>query len=119
MKNSIAPSASSVNQKRIQNSAPVSIKGAKIIRCGYCENTFSAAPRTAVCLKCKRPANAPLSLPNKLFSLIVFPFGLLKAILLRASQPYAASQALWLSIAGAAGWAATYFLVLRDVIAAL
>lgn len=119
MNNSVAHSASSTSQKRAQSSAPASVKGAKIIRCGYCENIFSAAPRTAVCLKCKRPANAPLSLPNKLLSLIVFPFGLLKAILLRASRPYAASQALWLSLAGAAGWGAAYLLVLRDVLAAL
>ncbi len=113
MKNTTASRPARAGQKRKQQPSLLSKKGATIIKCGYCENVFSAVPRDAVCLKCKRPANAPLSLPNKLLSLLIFPIGLLMAILKRPSYPHAASQALLLSIAGAIACAAVYFLFLR------
>ena len=116
MKNPVTIASSNARSKtteRLPNLAQNSTKGATIIRCGFCQNTFFAVPRQAVCLKCKRPANKPLSLSNKLLSLILFPVGLLKALLMRSSQPYAASQALMLSILGAAAWAALYFLALK------
>ncbi len=113
MNNNIASRPVRTGEKRAQPSSTHSRKGATTIKCGYCHNTFFAVPRDAVCLKCKRAANRPLSWPNKLLSLTAFPIGLLLAILKRPSYPYAASQALLLSIVGALGWAALYFLVLR------
>ena len=114
MKNTVANSPSE-KTRRSGNSAPNAraTKGAVTIQCGYCQNTFSAVPRDAVCLKCKRPANTPLSWPNRLLDLILFPLGLLQAILLRASRPYAAGQALLFSMLGAAAWGAVYLLFLR------
>lgn len=94
-------------------SASNSVKGAIRIKCGYCSNDFSAVPRNAVCLKCKRPANNPLAWPLMLLCLAVFPAGLLTSLIMRRSQPYAASQAMIFSIVGAVIWAALYFLVLR------
>lgn len=111
MKNNTANFSARSGQKRPSDSP--STKGATTIKCGFCQNTFSAVPRNAVCLKCKRPANRPLSVTNKLVSFILFPIGLLKAVLMRSSQPYAASQALLFSIVGAALWGATYLLFLR------
>lgn len=90
-----------------------STKGATIIKCGYCQNIFSAVPRNAVCLKCKRPANAPLSLVNKIASLLCFPIGLIQFVLMRPSKPYAASQALLFSVVGAVLWVAVYLLFFR------
>ena len=89
------------------------MKGATIIHCGHCQNIFSAVPRNAVCLKCKRPANQSLMWPLMLLCLACFPAGLLTSVLLRKSRPYAASQALLLSVAGALLWGAIYFLLLK------
>ena len=107
MKHSVVNSPSAAQHKY----ARILTKGAKIIHCSFCQNTFSAAPRSAVCLKCKRPANRPLALPDKLLCLILFPVGLFKAIWLRSSRPYAASQALVLALAGTLICAAIYFLM--------
>ena len=97
--------------QKVARSSASSVKGATIIRCGYCENVFSAVPRKAVCLKCKRPANRPLFWPLMLLSVACFPAGLLTSLLLRKSQPYAASQAVLFSVVGAAIWMAIYFVV--------
>lgn len=88
-------------------------KGTTIIKCHFCSNTFVARPREAVCPKCKRPANRPLSWLNKILCLIIFPWGFIKAALARASEPYAAMQAVLLGAVGALGWAAIYFLQFR------
>ncbi len=83
---------------------------AVIIKCAGCQNIFRARPRDAVCLKCKRPANAPLPLPQKALSLVVFPWGLIQAARLRSSQPYAAGQAALLGIVGAVVWTGVFVL---------
>ena len=109
MKNLTASSSARAPSKSARNVR----KGAKIINCSFCHNTFSAVPRDAVCQKCKRPANRPLSWFNRLLCLILFPVGLVQSALLRPSRPFASMQALLLSIVGAALWAALYFLVWR------
>ncbi len=113
MKNDTAMSSRNEGRKRIPSAPAVSKKGAVTITCGYCKNTFVAVPRDAVCLKCKRPANRPLSALDMLLSLLIFPYGLLKSVLIRPSYPYAARQALLISLVGAAVWAAVYFLILK------
>ena len=111
MKNQVAPFRSSLSQKRSRSfGSSARKKGVRIINCQFCQNTFSAVPREAICMKCKRPANRPLSLKNALMCLILFPLGFIKAVILRASQPYAALQALLCSISGGALWSAIYLL---------
>lgn len=107
MKNNIVSSPSQVKHKR--PSYPSAVKGAKVIRCSYCRNTFYAVPRDAICPKCKFPANKPLSWANRLLCLMLFPFGLVRAIMLSSSRPYASSQALLFSILGALICAAIYY----------
>ena len=83
------------------------------IHCGFCNNTFHAAPREAICPKCKRPANRPLSFTNKILCAVLFPWGLIKALLLRASEPIAAMQAAICCVAGGGAWAALYFAIVQ------
>ncbi len=111
MKNNTANASARSSKKRPSNSP--STKGEATIKCGFCQNTFSAVPRNAVCPKCRRPANRPLPLVNKIVILLVFPIGLVQAALLRLSKPYAASQALLFSLLGAALWGAAYLLFFR------
>ena len=110
MKSNIAEPNNKNGQKSAQSA---SVKGAKIIHCSYCNNIFSAVPRNAVCLKCKRPANKPLFWPLLLLSLACFPAGVATSLFLRKSRPYAASQALLISVVGAIAWGAIYFLLLK------
>ena len=107
MDNNIASSPSQVKQKRPTSRAEV--KGATMIRCSYCRNTFYAVPRAAICPKCKYPANKPLLWPKKVLCLLLFPVGLIQASLLRPSRPYASSQALLFAIIGALLCAAIYY----------
>ena len=107
MNNNIVSSPSQVKQKRPTSRAEM--KGATMIRCGYCKNTFHAVPRVAVCPKCKYPANKPLLWPKKLLCLLLFPIGLIQAMMLRSSRPFASSQALLFSLLGALICAAIYY----------
>lgn len=90
--------------------AGASKQGALVIKCAGCDNVFRAHPREAVCLKCKRPANRPLPTLHKALGLVFFPWGWIKAVMLRASQPYAAIQAALWGTVGALIWAALYLL---------
>lgn len=113
MKNNVIDTMIKPQRKRVRPASPAAVKGATTIKCGHCQNVFSAVPRDAVCLKCKRPANKPLFWPLILLSLLCFPAGLLTSVLLRRSQPYAASQALLISVVGAIAWVALYLLLSR------
>ena len=114
MKSPVASSSHSQKRPRRDASRGTSVsstKGLAVIKCGFCQNTFAAAPRLAVCHKCKRPANRSLTAPGALLCLALFPVGLFKAALLRSSQPYAAMQAFFCSLAGGGAWGALYLLL--------
>ena len=84
--------------------------GTVVIACAGCQNTFRARPREAVCAKCKRPANRPLPIQHKALGLVFFPWGWIKAVMLRPSQPYAAMQAAAIGTVGALVWLGFYLL---------
>lgn len=72
------------------------------IKCSFCGNTFYEIPRDAVCRKCNRPANRPLSLPLRIAALLLPPIGLVYSLIIRSHSPIASNQGILFSLGGCA-----------------
>ncbi|RYX83268.1 hypothetical protein EON83_15505 [bacterium] len=110
---SSAPPRSSSSSGRSSNSSGSSSGRLIKVKCSFCGNTFYSTPREAVCRKCNRPANRPMSIPLRIAAFFVPIFGLPYSLWLRPHSPLAGNQGLAVSLIGlllyAAAFAARHF----------